>query len=217
MINSLLKNKLSQKIKDQLICEDTKTSSFFEIFLLLPDKIIWDILRDSIIEKNDFIKIDAGELGDFSFWPSWKATEKTRNSCRVEPDLFLSFKNIDVIVEAKIDLSNIQNELQWRDEILSYKNKYGKDRKVCLLAVDGNINKNISEKEDVFIYKTTWSDIFNEIIRKENIIGKNNRIYNLLQKTCNILNITKIEWLTDEGYYIPYECIAEIEQHFTIG
>ena len=120
--------------------EDFLTSSVFERLLLLPNKLIWKIVYESIF-YNEGVHDDVGDLEEINYWPSWDANG-TCNNKRVEPDLFLRFNQYDVIIEAKRDNRNLQSYSQWINQIIAYNNEYKDDnKKVIFIALDG-LNKN---------------------------------------------------------------------------
>ena len=206
MINSLVNNKLPQEIrKDQIICEDTKTSSVFEILLLLPDEIIWDILRESIIDNKKIKSLSAGKLIDYSFWPSWDP-DNTDNTRRVEPDLFLSFEKLDLIIESKIDLSNKQTKAQWEREIISYKNEHKETKKVILLAVDGIFDPNLTVINEVEVYKTTWDKIADTIInysKNKNLEPEKKRLFKMFRNIFAMFYISYIDTISPLSEKLP--------------
>lgn len=124
-------------------CEDSLTSSVFERLALLSDENLWWVLRNACDKQALAAKPlpdDVGKLEKFEFWPSWDpAPQLERNNLRVEPDVFLRFKNLDLIVEAKRhDFKQLQNEEQWQNELGAWCQEFQTDRPVVLLAIGGN-------------------------------------------------------------------------------
>ena len=74
--------------------EDPKTSAVFENLMLLPDNVFWHILKSSCF-NNAKMRINSGRLISYDFWPHWDNTG-TDNQSYVEPDLFISFEELDV-------------------------------------------------------------------------------------------------------------------------
>lgn len=149
------------------LCEDSKTSTVFEILSLFPNNILWDILCKSAEIKDD---INPGEFRDIQFWPKWNSFG-TSNSQFVEPDVLIEFSELNVIVEAKINNSNPQNESQWQNEISAYSNHTWKNRpSFLLIAIDGNFGCLGKEKVDfdipnsfLGVYKTDWKTIIKAV------------------------------------------------------
>ena len=108
-------------------CEDSLTSSVLDLLKYLPTTLFWDILRESMYQKN--LPKYCGELMSFEFWPNWNP-EGTDNSDRVEPDVFLRFEDFDVIVEAKRYDTTGQTIGQFNNETRAYYNEYGEDDKL---------------------------------------------------------------------------------------
>ena len=122
-------------------CEDSLTSSVFERLLLLSDENLWWVLRNACDKQAATTLPDnVGKLEKFEFWPSWEPDLKLeRNSLRVEPDVFLRFEGLDILVEAKrYDFVQSQREEQWQNELAAWFQEFKSDRPVLLLAIGGN-------------------------------------------------------------------------------
>ena len=118
-------------------CENSLTAAVFGHLLHLPIELFWQVLRNACY--TDRLPPCPGEPTLVTPWPSWDATG-TRNSTRVEPDLFLRFPNLDLIVEAKRRDERQQNPEQWRDQLIAYANEYageGTRPEVRLIALGG--------------------------------------------------------------------------------
>lgn len=107
-------------------CEDPKTSAIFETLLMLPDDLFWDLLRGDCFENENLPPV-AGPIEDYKFWPHWSPINTT-NTDYVEPDVFIRFQYLDIIIEAKYSERVGQYCEQWRNEIISYHNEYGSNR-----------------------------------------------------------------------------------------
>ena len=128
-------------------CEDSLTSSVFERLALLSDENLWWVLRNACDKQALAAKPlpdNVGKLEKIEFWPSWKpAPQLERNNLRVEPDVFLRFKDLDIIVEAKrYDFTQSQKIEQWQNELAAWFQawfqEFKSDRPVLLLAIGGN-------------------------------------------------------------------------------
>ena len=96
-------------------CEDSFTASIFTHLLHFPSEVFWQIIREACY--SDHLPNIAGELTeDESFWPHWCANE-TDNKNFVEPDLFLRFREFDLIIEAKRWDDRQQYRSQWEKDI----------------------------------------------------------------------------------------------------
>lgn len=138
--------------------EDSKTSAVFENLLLLPDDVFWHILKDSCPSGEEMTD-NPGMLVSYDFWPHWNPV-CTGNKLYVEPDLFLKFEKLHVIIEAKNGDTYGQNKEQWIKELTAYHNEYGKEGSVCLIAMGGNVSAH-KEKVEIDgkpfnIYKCSW-------------------------------------------------------------
>jgi len=169
MVSAVIKGKSEVK-------EDKMTSSVFDNLLHLPDEMLWNIIRNSCYD-NSKLPIKVGELINYEFWPHWNK-ENTGNKNFVEPDLFLSFKEIDIIVEAKLE-NNKQGKEQWEKELISYYNEPRNCNEAILFAIDGIENEDreeiiLNKKIIVYVYKTRWSKIYTIIKRFLNEINNGN-------------------------------------------
>jgi hypothetical protein len=192
MISALVKGKMH-------VDEDKVTSSVFDNILHLPDDMIWQIIRKSCYD-NSILPINAGALLVSEFFPHWNS-ESTGNEDYVEPDLFLSFENINIVIEAKREY-NKQGIDQWKREIQAYNNKCDNkvDKIVVLLAIDGIDNEDnvYIEELKINVVKTRWAKIF--LVIKKYL----NEIKSL--KCLNINNIIRTlslisDYLIFHGYY----------------
>ena len=84
------------------ICEDSLTATVFDGLKYLPSQMFWRILRHSLYHNHLPEYSLCGEMVSISFWEKWSAEgENIDNVNFVEPDIFIRFKYIDVIIEAK--------------------------------------------------------------------------------------------------------------------
>lgn len=120
-------------------CEDSLTSSVFERLALLSDENLWWVLRNACDKQAAATLPDnVGKLEKFEFWPKWEAdSELGRNNTYVEPDVFLRFEELDIIVEAKRhDFTQSQNIEQWQNELGAWCQEFQSDRQVVLLVLE---------------------------------------------------------------------------------
>lgn len=199
MLHSTYKNKNTY--------EDPKTSAVFENMVLLPENVFWYILRTSCYDNAD-IPPNIGQLLNYEFWPHWDSTN-TNNSLFVEPDLFLQFEDVDVIIEAKYGDNGGQYEGQWRNEIISYQNEYKDSKnKIVFIAVGGNqtiLSEKILVKDSYHVvYKCTWLQLLiatNKYLNElEDLsipdfhISATKRILKQIILAFNINQVYNLEW-----------------------
>ena len=71
------------------------------------------------------------------WWPKWDP-KGTGNNTYIEPDVFIRFREFDLIIEAKRWDSPMQNSEQWKAELKAYINEYGaRKRQVIMIALGG--------------------------------------------------------------------------------
>ena len=123
------------------ICEDSLTASLFDLLKYLPTDLFWYILKHAL--HQDHLPSYCGEVIEIQYWPKWNAQEKykTANELYVEPDVFMRFKDFDLIIEAKRHDLNQQFTEQLENEIKSYLNEYEEEnRTIYLLQVGGLVD-----------------------------------------------------------------------------
>lgn len=188
--------------------EDPKTSSVFETILMLPDELVWGVLRLACFD-NDNLPLVSGQIEAYEFWPHWDPTGTT-NTSLVEPDVFIRFPSFDVIIEAKYNDHSGQYSQQWENEIVAYRNEYGKDKPVYFVAVGGNTEKaseSVSLVKDVVVNKCTWLSLLIQITKLRDdcealpLISNNQsaviRLLNLIELAFNIHGVYNINWFDD--------------------
>jgi len=156
------------KIRDW---EDSLTSAVFQLLFYLPQPIFTKILAqtlESSLTPDSFLNLEQ-----IDYWPKWDSSY-SGNKRYVEPDIFISFKQFDLIVEAKRWEESGQYEDQWKKEIITYHNEYGiNEKRIFLWALGGNPNlenKNIyiddlpnDKKIAIPIIRTTWTKLLTVI------------------------------------------------------
>ena len=158
MIHSLLlKNDLD------ITHEDTITSTIIGTLLHLPDQLFWEILREACF-NNQNLPQNIGNLTEYEFWPKW-ISHGTTNTNYVEPDVFLRFQELDLIIEAKRFDDGGQYQGEWERELIAYENEYGvTDKPVLLVAIGGNGNNIRKEQLEIngqkrTIIKCAWANL----------------------------------------------------------
>ena len=183
--------------------EDPKTSTIFELLLCFPDNYLWDIIYNAIMDKRELPKY-VGNLCNYIFWPKWDK-EGTTNSIYVEPDLFLRFNEVDIIIEAKRSDNVGQDKNEWYRELRTYYNEYSAPRKVILIAVGGN--KDVYREQlyinsfgSHYIYKCSWLSLLISVQKVKSTADK--KLESNIVRLCNTLvlgfrmhNVNYFLWL----------------------
>lgn len=108
--------------------ENSLTASVFSHLLHLPTELWWQLLRGAC--RSGRLPANVGELRSVDFRPKWDPTDVvTGNNTYVEPDLFLRFDSLDLIVEAKRWDNRQQNPQQWKAQLRAYWNQYASKQK----------------------------------------------------------------------------------------
>lgn len=224
MINALARGKF--KLITGLK-EDTLTSSVLDYLLLLPDSMIWDILRNSN-PKNSDLPIHVGRYLNSDFWPNWdtKDMEEVNNIRYIEPDVFIEFEGADVIIEAKRHDSNQQSSSQWSDQIKVYNENisdhiHGKPLIYFALGGlwDDDVKKLQLGNDEYFIYKIRWRQLMEKIIDYKESIEQTLEIVPNSGSYVRILQ-TILDALALHGYYISKHIwfdTIDISQNRTIN
>jgi hypothetical protein len=103
MLNAVLKGKTHGILRQDYTgefegYEDLLTATVFERLFYLSQST-WEALFDCLLTHAgvDRQAADLGALKDYEFWPTWSAI----GGGRKEPDVYVQFKEADLIVEAK--------------------------------------------------------------------------------------------------------------------
>ena len=145
--------------------EDTLTASVLGHLLHLPIEIFWELLRTSC-DGHD-LPAECGVSVEVEPWPKWPA-EGTTNTSYVEPDIFLRFKDFDLIIEAKRWDHEMQYENQWSNQLIAYHRQFGQEEKPSYyLALGGLGTFGLEEFRDAesrtsLIHKVRWQSILTQ-------------------------------------------------------
>ena len=193
--------------------EDSLTSSVFERLLLLSDENLWWVLRNACDKQAAATLPDnVGKLEKFEFWPSWDPDPQLdRNYLRVEPDVFLRFEDLDIIVEAKrSDFEQLQNNEehpeQWENELGAWYQKFKDDRPVVLLAIGGNTNVGTCEvelkhlKQQFRVEMLNWGMLSDAVFELSNRFSKDTHLAHVFDQLDNVFEFfgvksQKMSWL----------------------
>lgn len=203
MIQAFKKHKISSEIREQLWNrEDAKTSSIIGTLSLLPAQQFWSIIRRACSNANELPE-NATELNHIDFWPQWKLDG------RVEPDVFVRFKEFDLIIELKRNDGNQQDTDQWNREINAYRSRYMDSHKeVYLVAISGR-----TEKQHPHVFQCSWSNLLKSVETEcENIQG-HCHVARILKTAITAFHIhheysySFLETMTNVKINIPYEIL----------
>ncbi|QJP34345.1 hypothetical protein F0365_08010 [Nonlabens sp. Ci31] len=206
MYNALARGKFKLE-SDQK--EDTLTSSVLDYLLLLPDTMIWEIIRKSNPENSE-LPPHVGRVLDVHFWPSWdtKDIPDVSNTRYIEPDVFIEFEYADIIIEAKRYDNNQQSEKQWADQIKVYRENISNDsdNKQLIYFALGGIRvekKSIIEVDfkSYDIFKIRWRQLMEIITSYTITIELSLEIVPTSGSYLRILQ-TILDALALHGYYI---------------
>lgn len=170
MLNAIKHNKVDRALFKGN--EDSLTSTVFEKVNYLPRELFKRIFLESLSELTNFPEIDFNTLENIEYWPHWDSAETT-NASYVEPDVFLRFKDHDIIIEAKRWDTEQQYSGQWENEINAYLNEYGEDNKQLVFVAVGGIwectcstvelRRSDEKQHAQSIYKCKWSSILKSV------------------------------------------------------
>ena len=194
-------------------CEDSLTSSVFERLVLLSDDNLWWVLRNACDKQTAATLPDnVGKLEKFEFWPSWDpAPQLERNNLRVEPDVFLRFEELDIIVEAKRhdftkSQQESQREEQWENELGAWFKEFQSDRPVVLLAIGGNTTVGTCEVElehlpqQFRVERLHWEMLRDSVFELSNRFSNDTHLVHLVDQLDNVFDFfgvrsQKMRWL----------------------
>lgn len=194
MLYAIQHNKAGRNFNNQEInwrqlfksSEDSLTSMVFERLFYLPHELFWNILTNSCYgnELPNF----SGPIEIKEFWPNWDASN-TSNIVKVEPDVFIRFRQFDLIIEAKRWDYNQQSKDQWNNEIVAYKNEYGEDKKKLFFIALGGLYDNVTENhEGIEVIKCRWNRILRKVIEYQKQLTGTSEINISMNSVTNILN-----------------------------
>lgn len=146
--------------------EDSITSSAFQLLGYLPDEMFQSILCSAL--RGNINEVTLGRLEGIEFWPKWNASGINSNNSFVEPDVFIRFDNMDMIVEAKRYDHKGQYKAQWQNEYQAYLNEYPESKqKVVLWALGGILTLDEDHVEiggeRCTVYKSTWTMLLDAV------------------------------------------------------
>jgi hypothetical protein len=120
--------------------EDFLTAAVFCRLTYLPPDVLWLIIRSAATVAPPIgLPERVGGLAVRKFWPRWSLTVSEENKQIKEPDVFLLFERLVLLVEAKVDDAHRQHPEQWAAEVAAYVQRDGFDEAVpvWLFAIGG--------------------------------------------------------------------------------
>lgn len=179
MIQAFDNHKISSEIRGQLWnSEDAKTSSIIGTLSLLPSQQFWTIIRRACSNANGLPE-SVTELQHIEFWPQWKLDD------RVEPDVFVRFKEFDLIIELKRNDGNQQYMDQWKREIDAYRLRYKDSHKdVYLVAISGR-----TEEQHNLVFQCSWSNLLTSVETESDNIESHSHIERILKTAITAFHI----------------------------
>lgn len=209
---------LFHKKNIDLTQEDPTTSTIIGTLLHLPDQQLWQVLREACY-VNSVLPEDPGILKAYEFWPRWNSAGTT-NVNYVEPDVFLRFSTVDLILEAKRFDESGQNRAEWKRELIAYKNEYGAEGKpVFLIALGGNGSNMQNEVVRVngqarTIIKCSWVKLYDACLERHKTLSANSkRVLDSVIIACNQLGIRRYRWLDEKPWLAEYIIITPKNYH----
>ncbi len=181
MIQAFDNHKISSEIRGQLWnSEDAKTSSIIGTLSLLPAKQFWAIIRSACYNSNGLPE-SVTELQHIEFWPQWK----WKLNDRVEPDVFVRFKEFDLIIELKRNDGNQQYIDQWKKELEAYRLKYkDSNKEVYLVAISGR-----TEEQHRLVFQCSWSNLLTSVETERENAQNHSHIARILKTTTTAFHI----------------------------
>ena len=187
--------------------EDFLTAAVFGRLIYLPSNLLWSLIRKVSFDSEQ-LPAFSGYLESYEFWPKWEIQENKKDLSfnYKEPDVFLKFRKIDVIIEAKLgDKANLQSPKQWAEEIIAKMHQTDEvnnpTKPTLLFAIGGlgnNISKNqfLKKKEECFRIISTFSTEIN----LEHIIIEGGTWQSLQKELKRMLNYLSEEHKLQERY-----------------
>jgi len=160
--------------KDLFKCtEDFLTAAVFSRLSYLTDDQFFRILE----EACDLDCGSVGQLAEIHFWPSWsKENEEDVGKSRIEPDVYLKFENLNIIIEAKYGSEQVTRQV--KNEITAffdYHFEFDTSDKVIFIAVGGDSSSIPGQVEipsidrEVKCFTCGWADLLEALYLEKDI------------------------------------------------
>jgi hypothetical protein len=121
--------------------EDFLTAAVFARLTYLPSHTLWSILRHAAVTvpPSHPLPHDVGRLVTREFWPRWELDTPQQDTTWKEPDVFLGFERLHLLVEAKLGDFPSQYAEQWAAEHAAFlqRDETAHAIPVWLLAIGG--------------------------------------------------------------------------------
>ena len=144
--------------------EDFLTASVVSRMTYLPGDILWRIVKCSSLHNR--LSKYSGGLESVEFWPNWPMPDRMKEmGMRREPDVFLKFEELDVIIEAKRNDSLSQSQVQWSEQLLCYlakRNSESEKKRPIVLWILGGMGALTDEQTLTSIFSEVTNRIMDE-------------------------------------------------------
>ena len=200
------------------------TAVVFGRLAYLPVPIWWRLLKKAAVPSSTLPE-EAGDLEDIQFWPSWYLSEEAAehfDQRSVEPDVYLRFSELTVLVEAKrYDSAEMQCSKQLAAEYAAWaaSDENDCDAPCIVLAIGGlkrfDAQKRLYEETQQHLGRLNsvlrspslaaieWSGILTELIRLQESCTLMERCSrNIVADLIAALDLHSIHrrfWLIDSG------------------
>lgn len=227
MLHAILQHKIGRNLPSNVWwseiftgTEDSLTSSVFGELLHLSTSTFWGILRRATY--GDTLPTVVGELLSYSFWPRWRLGEDESYGI-VEPDVFLRFELLDLVIEAKRYDDRQQSSVQWEREAAAYQHEFAHEERPMILLAVGGLHETLPWRleDGTVVAKTRWARILNvinsvrsEISTVDAYIKESAPVRRVLTDTVDALNLHgfwQVQWLADTQYSIRNYSVARLE------
>lgn len=169
--------------------EDSLTATVFDLLKYLPTPVFWRILKRALLQ--DKLPAQATRLRDWLFWEKWNVQNSDRNlnTRFVEPDVFLRFEDIDIIIEAKRFNEKQQSQKQFSEQVNAYFHIFGvEQRSLYYIQMGGLLGKEdqpayvwpsrvenaaiaTADIRNVTVLKTNWNRLLDSVLHEANSIA----------------------------------------------
>ncbi len=174
--------------------EDFFTATIFSRFLYLPSYIQSRILFE--LTGNNLFR-DTGDLASHEFWPIWP-TNVIVGRQYIEPDLFLQYQNVDVIIEAKRNDMTPHDANQIENELVAYSEQYEDvtQRKCILLAIGGGTILSKQHDDVVFCKWSRFFEAIQNVYKNSSVTQFNKVIYTDIVNGFSLHGFYPYRWLS---------------------
>ena len=185
--------------------EDFLTAGIFGRLAYLPPGALWKLLKATVISKHEQeLPEQVGNLRDIQFWPSWFLEDEQDNRRhRKEPDVFLRFEKLDLLVEAK-RIGTQQEPQQWAEEQMAYAEEFPEEERpencyllaigganiadrVSVVELENKANRNITGGMNVRLLACSWERLYESLSTVSNNCNDVGINFRLIEDMIEIL------------------------------